>query len=186
MNRIQVPERIETDRLLIQRLRYEDADEIFYTYASKPEATRFVSWNTHQSVHDTRVFLQYAVHAWNQGTDFSFSVRLKKDNRLVGAIGLVHAGGNIQVGYIFSPVHWGKGYATEVCKAVLHQLSNLEGITRISSLVDVQNKASIQVLKKAGFVEEGLLPGGLTFPNQNNAVKECVVFRYPKLDVSHK
>lgn len=185
MNCIQPPERIETDRLLIQRLRYEDADEIFYTYASKPEATRFVSWNTHQSVNDTRAFLQYAVHAWNQGTDFSYSVRLKKDNRLVGAIGLVHATGHIQVGYIFSPVHWRQGYATEVCKAVLKELSKLEGITRIGSFVDLENEASIQVLKKAGFVEEGLLPGGLTFPNQNNAVKACLVFRYP-LDVSHE
>lgn len=178
MKRTQPPERIETDRLHIQRLRYEDADEIFYTYASKPEATRFVSWSTHQFVDDTRAYLKYAVHAWNQGTDFSYSVRLKKDNRLVGAIGLVHAAGTMQVGYVFSPVHWGQGYATEVCKAVLPALKQIEGITRITSLVDQENGASIRVLRKAGFQEVGLLPGGLTFPNQQNAVKTCLVFEY--------
>ncbi len=28
---------------------YEDAEEIFYTYASKPDVTKYMSWPTHQS-----------------------------------------------------------------------------------------------------------------------------------------
>jgi hypothetical protein len=41
--KLPVPHLITTPRLELQRLKYEDADEIFYTYASKPEVTRFVS-----------------------------------------------------------------------------------------------------------------------------------------------
>ena len=49
MSRLSLPAIIRTERLLLQRLRYEDAEEIFYAYASKPEATRYVSWPTHRS-----------------------------------------------------------------------------------------------------------------------------------------
>lgn len=179
MNPLQLPERIETDRLLIQRLRYEDADEIFYVYASKPEATRFVSWPTHQRVDDTRQFLSYAVFAWREGIDYSYSVRLKLDNRLIGAVGLIHTAGKIQLGYILSPTHWGRGYATEVCHRIIQMLTKQSGVTEIGSFVDLENAASIRVLKKVGFIEKGLLPNGLAFPNQPNAIKDCLVFQYP-------
>ncbi|MFN8692471.1 MAG: GNAT family N-acetyltransferase, partial [Cyclobacteriaceae bacterium] len=69
--RLAIPERMESERLWITRLRYEDAEEIFYAYASKPEATRYVSWPTHESVEDTRSFLAYARAAWERGSDYS-------------------------------------------------------------------------------------------------------------------
>ena len=64
MVNLMLPEHLSTERLFLQRLRYEDAEEIFYTYASKPLATRFVSWPTHEKVADTNAFLTYANHAW--------------------------------------------------------------------------------------------------------------------------
>jgi RimJ/RimL family protein N-acetyltransferase len=57
------------------KLRYEEAEEIFYCYASKPEATRFMSWPTHRSLVDTKAFLQYAAQGWKAGTDYSYSIR---------------------------------------------------------------------------------------------------------------
>jgi hypothetical protein len=53
-----LPELYQTDRLVVARLRYEDAEEMFYAYASKPEATRFVTWLTHKSIADTRSYLR--------------------------------------------------------------------------------------------------------------------------------
>src|ERR1700755_3074027 len=114
--KLNLPERIDTERLILSRLRYEDAEELFYAYASKPEATRFMSWPTHQSLRDTRSFLNYAVKAWTDGADYSFSVRIKETNRFIGSFGIIHDEGKIQFGYVFSPTQWGKGYATEVCR----------------------------------------------------------------------
>ena len=73
-----LPEQIETKRLMLKRLRYEDAEEIFYTYASKPEATKYVSWPTHQGIGDTRKYVAYAIQAWNRGIDYTFGIRAKK------------------------------------------------------------------------------------------------------------
>ena len=81
--KLSIPEKFETERLALCRLKYEEAEEIFYTYASKADATKFMSWPTHKSLADTRAFLVYAMSGWHSGTDYSFSIRLKDLNRLI-------------------------------------------------------------------------------------------------------
>ncbi|RAV98659.1 GNAT family N-acetyltransferase [Pseudochryseolinea flava] len=172
---LHLPERIETDRCLIQRLRYEDADEIFYAYASKPEATKYVAWPTHQSIVATRGFIQYAIAAWNEGMDYSYSIRMKETNRLIGSFGVINENGKIQFGYIFTPTQWRNGFATEVCIEMMKHLKNEKGVYRIGTCADVDNVASIKVLLKAGLIEEARLSNWMMFPNQGKA-KDCALF----------
>src|SRR5260221_11308631 len=170
-----IAESIQTERLLLQRFRYEDAEEIFYTYASKPEATRFMACPAHHSINNTRNFLDYAIHGWGNGTDYSFAIRLKGVNRMIGSCGMMNEDGKIQFGYVLSPIHWGNGYATEATRAMLAQLKNQPDIFRIGTFVDVDNTASINVLKNCGLVDEMLLEKWFRFPNQNNEPKDCVL-----------
>lgn len=174
-----LPEQIETDRLIIQRLRYEDAEEMFYVYASKPEATKYVSWPTHQSVQDTRRFLDYAVKSWKEGTEYTFSIRLKQTGLLIGSIGIIDDTGKISFGYVFGPNHWSKGYATETCEILMQKLKAINNVYRIWTLVDVENIASTKVLKKCGFIEEARLYKWIRFINQDNQPKDCLLFRLP-------
>ena len=104
---MKLPEVIETNRLVLTRLRYEDAEEIFYCYASKPEATKYVSLPTHQNINDTRSFLHYAVSGWRRGADFSFGIRTKDQNRFIGSFGVLNQSGKILFGYIFGSPIWG-------------------------------------------------------------------------------
>lgn len=173
-----IPERVETPRLILTRLQGTDAEEIFYTYASKPESTRYVSWPTHTSLKDTRAFLHYAHSAWAQGLDYSFAVRLKGFNRLIGGCGFLNDAGKIQVGYVLGPLHWGKGYATEATRAIVQLLLTLP-VHRVGSFVDVDNKASIRVLEKCGFQVEAVVKDWWRFPNQDNRLKDCVLFTLP-------
>lgn len=177
----QVPEQLQTDRLILTRLRHEDAEEIFYTYASKPESTRFVSWPTHQWVKDTRAYLTRTITGWRQGIDFSYGIRLQANGRLIGSGGFLNDGGKVQVGYVFGPLHWGKGYATEATRELIRVLNTQPGIFRIGSFVDAENLASARVLIKAGFVEEAILQNWFRFPNQGNVPKDCVLFKIPDL-----
>ncbi len=174
-----IAEKIVTERLVLDRFRYEDSEEIFYTYACKPDATKFMAWPTHQTIADTRDFLNYAIPSWGLGKDYSFAIRLKSANRMIGSCGMLNEEGKIQFGYVLGPTHWGNGYATEATSAMLAQLKNQTGIFRIGSFVDVENIASIKVLKKCGVVEEARLEKWFRFPNQNNEPKDCVLFRLP-------
>lgn len=176
MKTLAIPEKLETERLLLQRLRYEDAEEIFYAYASKSEATRFVSWPTHQSIKDTREFLRYAHQAWRSGIDYSFSIRLKASGRLIGSIGIVNETGKLQIGYIMSPAQWGRGYATEALRVIVDMVRTLDGVYRIGTFVDKENVASIRVLEKCGLKPEAQLPKWFRFVNQENQPRDCILF----------
>jgi ribosomal-protein-alanine N-acetyltransferase len=178
--KLALPEKLTTERLLFQRLRYEDAEEIFYTYASKTEATRYVSWPRHRTVDDTRKYLALAVQSWAAGKDCTYSVRLKNSNRLIGSIGIVNLDYRVQFGYIFSPTQWNQGYATEACVKILEILTSRNDITGITTFVDIDNHSSIRVLEKCGLTPEGIFPKWFHFPNQNNEAKDCILFSLPR------
>ncbi|MNT63358.1 Acetyltransferase (GNAT) family protein [compost metagenome] len=68
---------------------------------------------------------------------------------------------DLDIVYAFPTKYTGKGYATEVCKALveLAKASKFDG--GISAVVNPENKASIKVLEKCGFVSEGFCIGDL-------------------------
>ncbi len=177
-----LPELIETERLRMVRLKYEDAEEIFYAYASKLEATRYVSWPTHKTVADTNKYLRYAVAAWHAGLEYNYTLRLKSNNRLIGSIGAVNDFGKYQFGYIISPLNWNQGFATEACNALIEKLQELNDVFRIWTFVDVDNKTSSKVLLKSGMKEEARLKNWYRFVNQGNQPKDCILYYFPLSD----
>ena len=48
---------MRTPRLAFRKLRLEDEPAVFH-YASNPEVTKYVIFPTHQSLEDTRAFIQ--------------------------------------------------------------------------------------------------------------------------------
>ena len=92
---------------------------------------------------------------------------------------MIHDEGKIQFGYVLSPTHWGKGYATEVCMKLMTILKELPEIYRVSTFVDAENLESAKVLLKAGLIQEARLEKWFRFPNQDNQPKDCLLFRLP-------
>lgn len=173
-----MPEAFRTARLGAFRLRHEDAEEIFYTYASKPEATKYVSWPTHRTLADTRGYLYFARAGWQAGVDFTYGLRLP-NRRLIGSCGVVNDKGSLQFGYILSPSQWGNGYATEVCCQLMQILSKISGVRSITTFVDAENEASAKVLIKSGLQLIERRERWFRFVNQGNAEKDCLLFRWP-------
>lgn len=176
MIRLNLPEKIETDRLVLLRLRYEDAEEIFYSYASKPEVTKYLAFYTHQSVQDARNFLHYVTGAWDSGTEYAFGIRLKSDNKFIGSVGFINENGKVQFGYGISPNYWNQGLTTEACKAVLELVKKQRDVYRIWTFIDADNVASGKVLAKCGLVEEARLSKWFRFVNQDNQPKDCILY----------
>ena len=88
----------------------------------------------HKRIEDTRGFIRYAIDAWNLDLDYSFSIRLKQNNKFIGSFGVIHENGRIQFGYVLTPTEWGRGYATEAVKKmmeVLHSLDWVKGICKL-------------------------------------------------------
>jgi [ribosomal protein S5]-alanine N-acetyltransferase len=179
MDRLDMPEVIQTGRLTLRRLRYEDAEEIFYAYASKPQATRHLAWATHRTLEDTRAFLDFAIKGWRADKDYTYAIVLKSNKQLIGSFGLIHDQGRVQFGYVISPTYWNQGITTEACKAVMDVLKTKKQLYRVSTFVDIDNVASIRVLLKVGFVKEATLHNWFRFVNQEYTPKDCVLLYLP-------
>jgi ribosomal-protein-alanine N-acetyltransferase len=177
--KLDLPPQITTNRLLLQRFRHEDAEEVFSVYASLPEVTKFMAWPTHRSIADTNSFLDYAINAWDHGSDYSYAVRLATTREFLGSFGTMNMDGKIQFGYSFGPQYWNNGYATEVCKTMMTLLKQQPGVFRIGTYVDARNVASARVLEKAGLVLEAKLEKWSRFVNQGNEPKDCFLYRLP-------
>ena len=61
------------------------------------------------------------------------------------------------IGYLFFPTFWGRGYASEAVSAVIEHLRQ-HGVEKLRATVTVGNMASNRVLEKNGFVRTRVIP----------------------------
>lgn len=82
---------------------------------------------------------------------------LKDSQVLIGLTGLnPYLPKQPEIEWQFGVPFWGKGFATEIGKAVILSAFSTTNITAIYGMANVQNKASIRVLEKIGMTCLGL------------------------------
>lgn len=89
---------------------------------------------------------------------------ISNQNEIIGYCGFMHTNPRSQdldVVYAFLKDHTGKGYATEACKALTKLAKDLNFPGEITAVVNPENKPSIKVLEKCGFVNQGFCEGDL-------------------------
>ena len=94
------------------------------------------------------------------GARFQWAIAEAKTDALVGRVALY--GWNrehrrAEIGFILGREHWGKGYAQEAVRAVIGFAFGAMGLHRIEADVDPENTASLALLARLGFREEGRL-----------------------------
>lgn len=148
-----VPLRLETARLCLRRITDDDVDAV-YDYASRPETSAYVHWPRHESLDDSRAYVERAVHKVRQTRHFVLAVEERATGRMVGTFGVTsdkHRGGEVSLGYVLHPDVWGRGFATELVTRGADQVAMLRGVTLLKAFIRPENKASIRVIEKAGF-----------------------------------
>ncbi len=151
---------LETERLLLRKMRFDDAEAMF-AYASDPEVTRYVLWDTHRSIEDREGFLRSAMEGYERGDFGGWGVVLKDDGAFVGTCGIdvgyapEHA--RAELGYVLSREHWGKGLMPEAVRAVIRFGFGRMGLNRVEARCITENTASARVMEKAGMNYEGIL-----------------------------
>ena len=77
--------------------------------------------------------------------------------RLIGSCGLGRRpSGAVEMGYWIARSHWGRGFATEACTALLG-IARALGLPQLEASHFIDNPASARVLDKLGFVSTGLI-----------------------------
>lgn len=161
---MRAPETLRTARLVLARPTVDDAPEIFAGFAGDPEVTRYLGWPRHRSVEDTLEFVRISDETW-AGTGAGPYLVRDRAGDVVGSTGLdVEAHDRASTGYLLAPGARGRGYATEMARAMVALAADL-GVRRLTALCHPANRASARVLARAGFVLDEVLAHHLVFPN---------------------
>jgi len=101
------------------------------------------------------------VRCWEEHGLGMFGVRPRDSDAAVGWAGLQPLSGTdeIEVGYAFGRMSWGRGYATEVAAAAVQWGFESLGLERIVAVASPENAASRRVMDKLGMHYEGVRPG---------------------------
>lgn len=102
----------------------------------------------------------YAKTAEKQGRPVNFAIR-SADDALIGGCGFngieVGKSHKAELGYWLAKTLWGRGIMTAVVQRVCQQGFEELGLVKIIAHVHLHNQASVRVLEKCGFQQEGFL-----------------------------
>ena len=151
---------LHTPRLLIREFVPDDQADV-HAYASQAETVRYMDWgpNTPEQTVDF-LHRKLASQRALPRAEYELAVALKETGRVIGGVGLrvsrpQHFAGDM--GYVFDPQYWGRGYCTEAAGALLEFGLRDLNLHRIYATCDPDNRASARVMEKIGMRYEGRL-----------------------------
>jgi ribosomal-protein-alanine N-acetyltransferase len=142
------PTTLESDRLTLRELSSSDAEDIF-SYASNPEVTRYVFWNPHVNIEDTRRYIL----AFAKPRTVAWAMQHNDTDRVIGIVFLHSVNPHkrtAEIAYNVSHKVWGEGYATEAAQRVLEHCFTETNLDTIEGTCMTDHDASARVLEKAG------------------------------------
>lgn len=151
--------RLETPHLLLRPFRMRDAGDVF-AYASDEEVARFVLWDPHRNISDTRASIRGIRKLYRQGRPSSWAIELTAEKKVIGSIGFMWVSPenrSAEIGYSLSRHYWNRGIMTEALSRVLRSAFEDLPLHRIEAQHDIRNPASGRVMEKCGMEKEGLL-----------------------------
>jgi len=168
------PQSFSTTRLTLRPVRVDDAQAIFDRYAQDPEVTRFLTWRPHESLEDSRAYVEMCLKAESSRV---YMIVLPSSGQAIGAFDLRKSGNSkLEYGCVLARPFWGQGLMTEALVEVVDWALRQPSIWRIGAVADVENVGSIRVMQKAGLQQEGVLRRWLTHPNISDVPRDCLSF----------
>jgi ribosomal-protein-alanine N-acetyltransferase len=123
-----------------------------------PEVTRYHNVPTLTTLTDARALLGQLDQRYATRDTIRWAIELVEPSEVIGTVGLLRFDfehGHAEVGYEIARRWWGRGLAPEAAAAVIRYGFAVLGLHRIEAGVLPGNVASVRVLQKLGFLEEG-------------------------------
>lgn len=148
-----------TKRLFLRRIRPEDADDMFPTFADE-DAMRFYGHEPHRTLGDTDALIAWIQANYAERTAIRWGITLQGTERVIGSCGFHRFGSGFhhaETGYELNRAFWGQGIMTEAMSAILTYGFTDMGLHRVEAIIDIANEQSKGLLLKLGFTYEGNL-----------------------------
>ena len=149
----------QTKRCILREICMEDMQALFDLYA-EPGMTDYIEplYPWEQELEYEKSYIEHMYRLYEYGM---WVVIGKDTGKLIGRAGLEHreypeeSHMELELGYAIGTAYQRKGYATEVCQAIIaYAQENLE-YPRINCLIEKENTASIRFIESLGFTFVG-------------------------------
>lgn len=159
-----IPE-IHTQRLRLRAPLPQDAAALL-AILGDPEVTRFHNLPTLRTLAEAAEALERLQERYERGDTIRWAMELLESGEMIGTVGLLRFDfehRRAEVGYEIARRFWGRGLTPEATAAVIRYAFSVMNLHRIEAGVLPGNIASVRVLEKLGFREEGLRRDYLSF-----------------------
>ncbi len=167
---------IETARLTLRKPKPDDAVIIFSKWAQDKEVTKYLVWKPHNTIEDTKKFIEFCIAKWNSCKLFTYVICRKEDNEIIGMIDAKIENFKVNFGYVLAKQYWNKGYMSEALKKLSDEVLKIDNIYRAWAFCDHENTGSVKVMEKAGMKFEGILKKWTRHLNISKKPRDCLVY----------
>lgn len=150
---------LETERLLLRKIKLEDAEDMFNNWASDPKSSEMLDWDVHENVEVTKAIITYWIKEYENG-HYNWVVELKDTHEIIGNITAVkysEKNRTCEIGYCYGSKYWRHGYASEALRRVIEFFLNETTIKLVEARHILSNPNSGRVMAKAGMTKEATL-----------------------------
>ncbi len=144
----------ETEHLKIRKFEISDAIYLYKNHLEE-EVKKWIPNESYADIEETKSAISFYVDCVNnKHLPYVLAVELKETDELIGDTGIneVEGGLNeVEIGYEICKKYSGKGYATELLKAMTEFSVKTFGINVLYGRVMYGNNASVRVLEKNGY-----------------------------------
>ncbi|WP_160719898.1 GNAT family N-acetyltransferase [Bacillus sp. USDA818B3_A] len=152
---------LETKRLKLIELKHHHMN-VVYEILSLEDVTRYYGTSPFTLPAEATRLIDIFHKNYLDKRGIRWGIKLKENQRLIGTVGL-----NVlnlknkraEIGYELHPSVWGNGFAEESVSEVIRFSFQKLDLHRIGAVVYPENTASLALLDKLGFTNEGLLRG---------------------------
>lgn len=143
---------LRTDRCLVREITVQDVDELYEIYRDK-SITRYTE-NLYENPEEEKEYVrQYIENMYGFYGFGMWIVQRINDGKIIGRAGLdIRAGyEDTELGYVIRKDEQGKGYAREVCSAILDYAAEELEVDKVLAFIHPENRDSIHLCENLGF-----------------------------------
>lgn len=149
---------IETQRLILRKFEFTDANDMLALWVSKPEIQHLYSEPVYTTITQVNELLEKYISSYKNDNYYRWAIVDKADGRCIGQIAyyLVDTKNHFaEIEYCVATEYQNRGYMTEAVKAVVKFGFEEMELHRIQISAKEINTPSKRVIEKCGFIYEG-------------------------------
>ena len=151
--------KLESERLILRKITQADANDM-YEYSSKPDVSKYLSWNPHSDISQARDYIDSVIEEYSADKSYCWAIELREIIKFIGIVRIFDvslSNKRGEISYILNPEFQGKGLMIEAIATVIDFCFNKLKFNRIQARCTKDNLSSERIMQKLGMKYEGTL-----------------------------